>query len=129
MHIVVESLRNSFALLYAHVHQFIMRRLVFDSHGDETEMGLRFGKFWALTLVLCLPLLLRTQGCSNNQLHVNSEARFAESPMETLSLVVLFFLFRWRKFVETRLCSIGVSMRAVLASLGLTRHCTDYDLH
>ena len=37
MHIVVESLRNSFSLLYAHVHQFIMRRLVFDSHGDETD--------------------------------------------------------------------------------------------
>ena len=38
MHIVVESLRNSFALLYSHVHQFIMRTVVFDSHDDETDV-------------------------------------------------------------------------------------------
>ena len=32
MHIVVESLRKSFVLLYWHVHLFIMRTVVFDCH-------------------------------------------------------------------------------------------------
>ena len=44
MHVVVESLRNSFALLYAQVHQFIMRTVVFDSHDDETDVT----AFWQI---------------------------------------------------------------------------------
>ena len=44
MHTVVESLRNSFALLYSHVHQFIMRTVVFDSHDDETDVT----AFWQI---------------------------------------------------------------------------------
>ena len=32
MHIVVESLRKSFVLLYWHVHLFMMRIVVFDCH-------------------------------------------------------------------------------------------------
>ena len=58
--------------------------------------------------------------------------------MVALSWVVLY-VFKWRKFVDTRFCSIGVSMGAVLASLccGLdelnwtiaSQHCRDYYLH
>ena len=71
--------------------------------------------------------------------HVNSEARFVENPMETVSWVVLY-LVKWRKFVDTRFCRRGVSMRAVVVSLccGLdesiqrtiaSQRCTAYDLH
>ena len=57
MHIV-ESLGNSFALLYSHVHQFIMRTAVFDCHDDDTDVT-AFWQILALKLMmLCFPLLL-----------------------------------------------------------------------
>ena len=118
MHLVVESLRNSSALLYSHVHQFIMRTVVFDSHDDETEVT-----------AFCLV----TNSMSTLKLF------FVENPMEAVSRVVLS-VFKWRKFVDTRFCRIGVSMRAVLASLCCwldesiqrtiaSQHCRDHYLH
>ena len=103
MHIVVEILRHSFALLYSHVHQFIMRTVVFDSHDDETDVAV----FWRILSVDvdALPsAAFASPWFSNNQLRVITVARFVENPME-------------RKFVDPLLCRIGVSMRAVLASL------------
>ena len=47
MHVVVESLRHSFALLHSHVHQFIMGSVVFDSHDDETDVAV----FWRILSV------------------------------------------------------------------------------
>ena len=103
MHIVVESLRHSFALLYSHVHQFIMGSVVFDSHDDETDVAV----FWRILSVDvdALPsVAFASPWFSNNQLRVISVARFVENLMK-------------RKFVNPLLCRIGVSMRAVLASL------------
>ena len=112
MHTVVESLRNSFVLLYTHVHQSIMRTVVFDSHDDETDVS----AFWHILGVDADAL--PSAAFANpwffiNQPHVNFEARFIENPMNTVTWVV----FKCRKFVDTRFCSTGVSMRAVLASL------------
>ena len=47
---------------------------------------------------------------------MSSEARFVENPMEAVSWVILY-LFKRRHFVDTRFCSSGVTVRAVLASL------------
>ena len=112
MHIV-ESLGNSFALLYSHLHQFIMRTAVFDSHDDHTDVTALWLKK-GLKLMPGPPLHLRAHDCSNGQLDVNSQARCVES---TRQYLVSHSLFPWRKCVDTRFCGTGVSMRAVLASL------------
>ena len=58
-------------LLYAHVHQFITKILGVDADA-------------LLSVAFANPRF------SNNQLHVNSEARFAERPMETVLGRTLF---------------------------------------
>ena len=105
------------------VHQLIMRTAVFDCHDDEMDVT-SIWKSSVLTLMLCPPMLLRTHGFRNNQLHVNSQARFAWNPMETVSCVVLYLLTR-RKFDDTRFCSVGGSMREVLASLACRANSQD----
>ena len=65
-----------------------MRTVFFDCHDDETDAT-------ALWQVVggdadALPsVALANPWFSNNQLHVNSEARFVENPVETVSWVVL----------------------------------------
>ena len=92
-----------------------MRTVVFDSHDDETDET----AFWQILNVDAdaLPSVASAnRWLSNDQLHVNSDARFVENPMETVSWVVLYW-FKWRNFVDARFCSVAVSTRAVLASL------------
>ena len=66
-----------------------MRTVVFDRHDDETDvtacwqiLGVDADALPAVAFVL--------PWFSYNQLHVNSEARFVENPMETVSWVVLY---------------------------------------
>ena len=47
MHVIVEILRNLFALLCLHVHQFIVRTVVFDCHNEETDVT----AFWRISAV------------------------------------------------------------------------------
>ena len=132
MHIVVESLRNSFALLNLHGHQFITRTV------DETDVT----AFWQILGVdadALLSFAFANPWFSNNQLHVISEARFVENPMETVSWVVLFFCSIGESMPARVLAVFGVSMRAVLASVCCaldeliqrtrgSQHCTDCNL-
>ena len=47
MHVIVENLRNLFALLCLHVHQFIIRTVVLDCHNEETDVT----AFWQILAV------------------------------------------------------------------------------
>ena len=76
-----------------------MRTVVFDSHDDETDVT----AFWQILSVDAdaLPSVASAnRWLSNNQLHVNSDARFVENPMETVSLgrtlLVQMEEFCWR---------------------------------
>ena len=111
-----------------------MRTLVFDSHDEGTDVTACWQN-WGVDADAWPSVASRTHGFPTTNSMSNSEARFAGNPMETVSWVVLY-LFKWRKFVVTRFCRKGVSMRAVLASLccaldeliQMTRaaqHCTD----
>ena len=81
-----------------------MRTVVFDRHDDETDLS----AFWQILGDDgdALPSVASVNPWfSDNQLHDNSHARFVENPIETVSWVVLY-LFKWRKFVALRFCSM-----------------------
>ena len=75
----------------------------------------------------------------DGQLLISSKLKHDPNIIERVSGIVLY-MFRWRKFVDSRFCTIGPSMRAVVCSLAvglqqlvqITRDdckSTDYHLH
>ena len=61
MHVVVESLRNSFALLYSQVHQF-MRTVVFDS-GETNVAAWHIAGVDADVRCICEPIFQQSTPC------------------------------------------------------------------
>ena len=73
--------------------------------------------------MLCFPLLWRSHGFSNNQLHVNSEAGFVERPMETVLGRTLFV--QMEGAVLTSLCC---GLDELIQRTRASQHCTDFYL-
>jgi hypothetical protein len=139
LHIIVESLRNSFALLHGQLRPFLLTHLAFDDTPYNMGDVMEFWQALGVEADMLQEIAEVNPWWVQGQLHVNANLQRRTNMMEKVSAVVLY-MFRWRKFVDTRFCAIGPSMRAVLCSLcvglqqlvQMTRadaHSTDYHLH
>ena len=61
-----------------------MRTVVFVSHDDETD-GTALWQILGVDADVLPSVAFANPWLANNQLHVDSEARFVENPMETVS--------------------------------------------
>lgn len=140
LHIVVESLRNSFKLLNARLVSFLQSKLSFyDTSSDDVEA---VEAFWH-TLGVGedkLPLVVELNPkWEDGRLWVSDTFQDREDATDKISGLLLY-VFKWKKFVESRWCTIAPSCRALLCSLccgleGLVavtraqKGATDYHLH
>jgi hypothetical protein len=136
----IESLRNSYVSLYAHLDEHLAKVVLFD--GEQTEDFTR--KWWSFmgVCVSWLDLFAEVRPYSQGGfLHVNP-ALLREEPVNSVSKVkdCFVYLMRWRRFVPTRWCGSGPSCRALASSeymglhglVTLTRQdksVTDFYLH
>ena len=139
LHIAVESLRNSFAAVRAHITPFLQRRLRFHNPPLEASDGdcalwvlLGLEADWVEVIMGLNPLW------KDGWLFVNDVVEPESTSLEQVSHLI-FHLMRWRQFTQSRWASLGASCRALLASLllGLTEivsitrdnpHVSDYHL-
>ena len=139
LHIVVESIRNTFASLREHIPAFLHQNLRCHEPPqpatDEVRMVwalLGVEPSWIEHIASLNPVW--SGGC----LYINDCEDQEQSTIEQVSHL-FFYLMRWRKFTQSRWGSIGTSCRALVATtlLGLptlvsmTRadpHVSDYHL-
>jgi hypothetical protein len=140
IHILVESLRNSFAILQARLHTFLLKYLRFRSVGSTDPQPVLL--FWQALGAEphALDLLCELDPWwEDDYLWVNKELADDPAMLEKVTTAILY-QFKWRKFVESRFCTVGSCCRALLGSLAvglpqlvrITRDdptTTDYHLH
>ena len=139
LHIVTLSLRNSFKILHSHVHSFLMSHLQFDHVAHNFD---EVAEFWQTTGIEAdmIELVVDVNPWwRNGALWVSGQLEGKPDVLEKVAAVVVY-MFKWRKFSDTRWCTIGTSCRDLLRSLcvgleqlaAITRadaHVTDYHLH
>ena len=139
LYIVVESLRNSFTILQASMRKFLIKYLSFRPEGATT--GAAAAWFWQVMGVevdMMEAVLEVSPWWEGERLWVNSELANDRGNLGKIT-TVLQYLFKWRKFTETRFLSVGSSCRGVVASLAVglsalveiaraTPGCTDYHI-
>lgn len=115
LHISIEALRNSFPHLHKHLAPALLARLTFVPPEDEPEVRL----FWSAMGVdgHWLELLVELDPHWGGGLLCISD-RFEKDPevVEKVSTVILY-LWRWKKFSESRWCTVGAACRALAASV------------
>ena len=139
IHITLESLRNSFALLHGSLPAFLVQRLAFDMPPGPTQDIMEFWQLLGVEADVLEEVSVVNPWFSDGLLHVSADLADGEDSLDRISSVVLC-LFRWRRFVESRFDTVGPAMRSLAASLsvgltdlvGHTRanpKCTDFHLH
>lgn len=116
LHIAIESLRNSFALLTAELPAFLMQHIAWsDAPRDED----RIQEFWQALgvhvdhlehVVYVNPLWREGRLC------VNAAVAEEVDPIGAVSSALLC-ICAWRKFTDSRWATVGVACRALVASL------------
>ena len=139
MHVVLEALRNSFAILHAHLPRFLATHLAFRDAIDNSSAT---EDFWR-TMGVDVENLDRVTEVAPwwDGSHLTVCATLKDDPdcLEKVSAVFLYFC-RWRAFTETRWATIGPACRALVCCLcvgleklvSITRAdttVTDYNLH
>eukprot|EP00969_Alexandrium_andersonii_P180255 7966838-Alexandrium_andersonii.AAC.1 len=116
MHIIVESLRNAYGLLYSHLAQWLADTVLFvDTPEDPSNLAalwtaLGVDSDWIGTLV-SLGLLFK-----GGRLQVASRCMDSPDLFATLSGCLLF-LWHFTKFTDSRWCTIGSSCRGLVIGL------------
>ena len=139
LHIILESLRNSFTLIHERLPAFLEAHLVADMAPADLDAVMQFWQVLGVEADFLEEVAYVNPWFVDGALHVNAALSDSDQKLEKVSTVVLY-LFRWRRFVDTRFCAIGPALRSVLASLAVglrelvrfTREdaaATDYHLH
>jgi hypothetical protein len=139
LHIVMESLRNSFAILHARMPRFLISHLAFDQSPFDRQVVAAFWRALGVEAAMVDKVVEVNPWWDGNFLWVNGEL---EDDPNAIAIVsgVLLYIFRWRQFTDSRWVTIGPSCRALLGSLcvGLEKlvlitradpKATDYHLH
>lgn len=116
IHIVIESCRNSFVFIQANVIKFLVERLGFVQPPIDTELVLRFWRALGVDGDWLDILGYLNPWWDGNRLLISEAAKDDPDLIGKVSDLILY-LWRWRKFVETRWVTIGPSCRALVASL------------
>ena len=139
LHICIEACRNSFAMLHAHLFDFLQQHVTFRAHAHDLQEA---ATLWAAVGVDASMLEVVAEVhpiWSGTTLLVAANLQHQTDFLEKVSRVLLY-LWRWRRFTESRFASLGAASRALVASLlaglqplvAITRqdpHCSDYHLH
>ena len=116
--IVVASLKNSFDLLVNHMPAFLREKVAFQTapcdHSEVSEFWCAMGVEPDVLEVLCDLQPVWQDGT----LWISNKHRDSPNLMEQLSGVMLY-LFRFRKFSESRWTTIGESARVLVGSLAI----------
>ena len=139
LHIVIESLRNSFSLLHARLPVFLNMYVAFDTFTYNLEEVMSFWRVLGVDADMIEIVATVNPRWHSGFLWVSSSLQDDPTGMEQISAVCLY-MFKWRKFTESRFGTIGPSCRALLCSLlvgleqlvAMTRSdekATDFHLH
>ena len=116
IHIVIESCRNSFAFIQANLAKFLVLKLGFVQPPADTEPVLRFWKAMGIDTDWLEVLGFLNPWWDSGRLLVSEAAKDDPDLIGKVSDVILY-LWRWKKFVVTRWCTVGPSCRALVVSL------------
>lgn len=124
--IAIESVRNGYAALHDYLRLWLLKIVQFQKAPfDEDALG----EFWRALGVEAdmVQEVMRLNLCwSNGALLVSPECRGSPELMEDLAAVVLY-LFRFRKFTESRWTTLGDSSRCLLCALAVgLEHFVDF---
>lgn len=114
--IVLEAMRNSFGLLHGHLKRFIHESLDFSGkpqgEDEDTAFWVSLGVAPDIVETLVDLGLRWCKGC----LYVSSKHRRSEDLVAKVSSAMVA-LFRFRKFSDSRWCTVGDSCRTLTAAL------------
>ena len=117
LHIVIESLRNSFFLIHAHLYEFLMIYLRYDVHcSDDIEAATIFWQVLGVDADMLDDIVEVNPQWRGGFLYVAGHLERDPCSMEKVSGVLLY-IFKWRKFTATRWTTVGASCRSFVASL------------
>jgi hypothetical protein len=141
MHIVLESLRNSFTLLVERLPAFLEQHLAFSADSYDVEEVLAFWRCMGIgaDMLEAVAEVNPWWSAADGHLWVNGRLADDSEATEKVSHILLY-LFKWRKFTESRWITIGPACRSLLWGLcvGLERlvamtradpKATDFHLH
>jgi len=116
LHIVIEALRNSFSILLSRLPAFLSKYMTFwNDPGDVEEVG-SFWRHMGVEADMVDEVTRVNPWWRDGRLYVNGELAHDPDCMEKVSHVMLY-LCRWRKFSDSRWCTMGPSCRTLLWGL------------
>jgi hypothetical protein len=138
LHIVIEALRNSFDILLERLPEFLTRHMTF-RNGEDCELVSTFWRQLGVEADMLEEVALVGPWFEDGRLYINQGLADDPGCMERVSHVMLY-LCRWRKFSDSRWCTVGSSCRSLLwglcvgleAWVAMARadpSCTDFFLH
>lgn len=116
LHIVVESLRNSFDLLVTRLPQFLLDHLSFSDDGYDWEEVASFWRVLGVGPDMIEMLADINPWWADGKLWVSGKLTADPDCIEKVSHALLY-LIRWRKFCDSRWCTVGPCCRALLCGL------------
>jgi hypothetical protein len=139
MHVVLEALRNSFAILHAHLPRFLAAHLAYRDAPDTSSATEEFWRAMGVDVDNLDRVTEVAPWWDGSHLTVSASLRDDPDSLEKVSAVILYFC-RWRAFTETRWATIGPACRALVCCfcvgleklVSITRAdatVTDYNLH
>ena len=118
LHVVIESCRNSFTFIHANLASFLVKHVAFAPPPRDSHLVLRFWQALGVDTEWLDDLAFLNPWWDGHSLLISEGARDHDDLIGKISSVVLY-VWKWKKFVETRWCTIGPSCRAIVASLCL----------
>ena len=116
IYIAIESLRNGFSLLHAHLRSFVHARLDFDDAEFSVDEGVTFWNALGVDPAVANELAELNVRWSGDRLLVCAAARSSDGLIERVSTLMLA-LFRFQKFSDSRWCTLGAACRSLTAAL------------
>ena len=114
--VAIESLRNGFSLLHAHLRGFIHARLDFDGAEFSVDDGFAFWSVLGVDPAVASELAELNFRWSGDRLLVNAAARSVDGLIERVSTLMMTVL-QFQKFSDSRWCTLGASCRSLTAAL------------
>lgn len=121
LHIIIQSLRQSFDLILRFIRPFLDKHLGFRSERSDAQEAHRF---WLCLVVgsdvgdLLIELDVLVQG---NTIYVHEPHRQSPKLMEQLTSCLLY-IFKWEQYTESRWLTITSSPRSLCASMAVGIH-------
>ena len=116
LHIVVESLRNSFDLLLARLPAFLAKHLAFVDDRADLDVIAGFWRDLGVEADMVDLVAEVNPWWESGQLQVSSTLAREADAIEKISHTLLY-LCKWRKFSESRWCTVGPCCRTLLWGL------------